>query len=125
MKNKNISLFALGLLLIIPTSLMAQEAATQGPETNNKWLQKQDIHLRDEVATYKESNASKETLELIRPTEPFTQEFDFNEMLRQKMAWDRNLSRDNSYLDRCRLSLGVVKVDKVMGGAMLRVKLFD
>lgn len=105
--------------------LMAQESTSHISETNDKWLKKQDIHLRDEVVTYKESNASEQKLELIRPTEPFTQEFDFNEIVRQKMAWDRNLSRDNSYLDRCRLSLGVVKMDKVMGGAMLKVKLFD
>ncbi len=125
MKAIIISLFFLGLLLIIPTGLMAQEDTTQVPETDNKWLKKQDIHLEDEVAAYKDGNDSEQTLELIEPTEPFTQEFDFNEMVREKMAWDKNLSSDKSYLDRCRLSLGVIKVDKVMGGAMLRVKLFD
>ncbi len=125
MKSINISLFALGLLLIIPTGLMAQEGATQNPETNNKWLKKQDIHVKEEVASYKDGNTSEQTLELIQPTEPFTQEFDFNEMVRQKMAWDKSLSREKSYLERCRLSLGLIKAGKVMGGAMLKVKLFD
>ena len=125
MKNTETSLLLFVLFFMMPMILMAQESTSHISETNDKWLKKQDIHLRDEVVTYKESNASEQKLELIRPTEPFTQEFDFNEIVRQKMAWDRNLSRDNSYLDRCRLSLGVVKMDKVMGGAMLKVKLFD
>lgn len=125
MKNINISLFAVVLLLTIPANLMAQETTTQTSETNNKWLKKEDIHLKDEVAVYKDWNASEQTLELIQPTEPFTQEFDFNEVVRQNMAWDKNLSSDKSSLDRCSLSLGLIKVDKVMGGAMLKVKFFD
>ena len=104
---------------------MAQETTTQTSARNDKWLKKQDIHLKDEVDAYKDRNPSEETLELIQTTGPFTQQFDFNEMVRQKMAWDKNLSREKSYLDRCRLSLGVIKVDKVMGGAMLKVKLFE
>ncbi|MGB7292057.1 MAG: hypothetical protein WBD99_07795 [Thermodesulfobacteriota bacterium] len=121
----NISLFALVLLIIIPTNLMAQETTTQTSERNDKWLKKQDIHLKDEVTAYEDRNPSEETFELIQLSEPFIQQFDFNEIVREKMAWDKKLSREKSYLDRCRLSLGVIKVDKVMGGAMLKVKLFD
>lgn len=83
------------------------------------------IHLKDEVDAYEDRNSEEETLEFTGLTEPFEQQFDFNEIVREKMAWDKNLSQEKSYLDRCRLSLGVIKVDKVMGGAMLRVKLFD
>ena len=125
MKDIIISLFALVLLLIIPINLQAQETTTQASQRNDKWLKKQDIHLKAEVGNYKDGNTSEQTLEMIQPTEPFTQEFDFNEMVRQKMAWDKDLSSDKSYLDRCHLSLGVIKVNKVMGGAMLTVKLFD
>lgn len=125
MKDINVSIFALVLLLIIPANLMAQETGTQSSERNDKWLKKQDIRLTDEVEAYEDRNPSEETLELIKRTEPFTQQFDFNEMIREKMAWDKSLSSEKSYLDRCRLSLGVIKVDKVMGGAMLKVKLFD
>lgn len=125
MKDIIISLFVLVLLLIIPTNLQAQETTTQASERNDKWLKKQDIHLRDEAVAYTDRNPSKEEFQLIHTTEPFTQQFDFNEMVRQKMAWDKRLSSEKSYLDRCRLSLGVIKVDKVMGGAMLTVKLFD
>lgn len=125
MKDIIIPVFALVLLLIIPTNLHAQETTTRLLERNDKWLQKQDIHLNSEMGTYKDSIKSEQTLELIQPSEPFTQEFDLNEMVRHKMAWDKNLSSDKSYLDRCRLSLGVIKVNKLMGGAMLTVKLFD
>jgi hypothetical protein len=124
-KDTTISVFALVLLLIIPTNLMAQETATKTPERNDKWLKKQNIHLEDEVDAYKDGNSNTETIEFTERSAPFTQRFDFNEMLRQKMAWDKNLSSEKSYLDRCRLSLGVIKVKKVMGGAMLTVKLFN
>jgi hypothetical protein len=124
-KDIVISHFAFVLLIIIQTNLQAQEATTQTSERNSKWLKKQDVVLKDEVVAYTDRNPSEEEFELIQTTEPFTQQFDFNDMVRQKMAWDKNLSRENFYLDRCRLSLGVIKVYKVMGGAMLTVKLFD
>ena len=121
MKGIIISLFAVVLLLIIPINLQAQETATEGYD---KWLRKQDIHLKDEADAYKDRNPSEETLEFTGLTEPFEKQFDFNDVVREKMAWDKDLSSEKSYLDRCRLSLGVIKVDKVMGGAMLKVKLF-
>lgn len=125
MKHIRISLFAVVLLLIIPANLIAQETTTQTSASNDKWLKKQDVHLKDEVDAYKDRNPSEETIEFTVLAEPFEQKFDFNEMVREKMAWDKNLSREKSYLDRCRLSLGLIKVKKVMGGAMLKVKLFD
>lgn len=125
MKDIIISVFGVVLLLIIPANLMAQETATEASQRNDKWLKKQDIHLEDAVDAYKDGNSTTETIEFTERSAPFTQRFDFNEMLRQKMAWDKNLSSDKSYLDRCSLSLGVIKVKKVMGGAMLTVKLFN
>lgn len=125
MKGIRISLLTVVSLLMVSANLMAQETTTQTTARNDKWLKKQDIQLKDEVDAYKDGNPSEETLEFTALTEPFTQQFDFNEMVRQKMAWDTSLSSEESYLDRCRLSLGVIKVDKVMGGAMLKVKLFE
>lgn len=125
MKDTNILLFALVLILIIPANLMAQETATQTSERNDKWLKKQDIHLEDEVDAYREEDSKEETVEFTELSAPFEQQFDFNEMIREKMAWDKNLSPETSHVDRCRLSVGVIKVDKVMGGAMLKVKLFN
>ena len=104
---------------------MAQETTTQTSESDDKWLKKQDIHLKDEVDAYEDRDPSEDTLEFAGLAEPFEQQFDFNQMVREKMAWDKSLSSEKSYLDRCRLSLGVIKVDKVMGGAMLKVKLFN
>jgi hypothetical protein len=124
-KEIRIPLLSVVLLLLVSANLMAQETTTEPSEGNDKWLKKQDIRLKNEVDAYDDRNPSEETLEFIGLTEPFTQQFDFNEMVRQKMAWDRNLSREKSYLDRCRLSLGVIKVNKLMGGAMLKVKLFE
>jgi hypothetical protein len=124
-KDIRISLLTVVSLLIVSANLLAQETTTQTAERNDKWLKKQEFQLKDEVDAYEDRNPSEETLEFTGLSEPFTQEFDFNEMIRQKMAWDKNLSRERSYLDRCRLSLGVIKVDKVMGGAMLKVKLFE
>jgi hypothetical protein len=124
-KDIKISLFTVVLLLLIPANLMAQENTTQTSGGNDKWLKKQDIHLKDEVTAYNDQNSSEETLGFIELTEPFEQQFDFNEMIREKMAWDKSLSSEKSYVDRCRLSVGVIKVDKVMGGAMLKVKLFN
>lgn len=125
MKYIRISLLAVVLLLIIPATLIAQETTTQTSQENDRWLKKQDIHLEDEVDAYKDRNPSEDTIEFTVLSEPFEQQFDFNKMVREKMAWDRSLSREKSYLDRCRLSLGLIKVDKLMGGAMLKVKLFD
>jgi hypothetical protein len=124
-KGIRISLLTVVSLLIVSANLMAQETATQTSERNDKWLKKQDIHLKDEADAYKDRNPSEETLEFTGLTEPFEQQFDFNDMVREKMAWDKNLSSEKSYLDRCRLSVGVIKANKLMGGAMLRVKLFD
>jgi hypothetical protein len=124
-KEIRIPLLSVVLLLLVSANLMAQETTTEPSEGNDKWLKKQDIRLKNEVDAYDDRNPSEETLEFKGLTEPFTQQFDFNEMVRQKMAWDRNLSREKSYLDRCRLSLGVIKVNKLMGGAMLKVKLFE
>jgi hypothetical protein len=124
-KDIKISLFTVVLLLLIPPNLMAQETTTQSSGGNDKWLQKQDIHLKDEVTAYNDRNSPEETLEFTEHNEPFTQQFDFNKMIREKMAWDKSLSSEKSYLDRCRLSVGVIKVDRVMGGAMLKVKLFN
>lgn len=125
MKTIIISLFFLGLLLIIPTGLMAQEAITQTSGKNDKWLRKQDMHLKDEMTADEYQNTVEATSGFTELREPFTHQHDFNEMVREKMAWDKNLSSEKSYLDRCRLSLGVIKVNKLMGGAMLKVKLFD
>ena len=125
MKDLKTTIFAVALLLIIPANLTAQETSTQTSQRNDKWLKKQDIHLKDEVDGYKDQNSTEGTVEFTDLSGPFTQQFDFNEMIRGKMAWDKNLSSDKSYLDRCRISLGVIKVDKVLGGAMLKVKLFN
>jgi hypothetical protein len=125
MKSINIIFSAAVVFLLLSTNLIAQESSTDGSERNDQWLKKQDIHLKDEVVPYTDRNPSKEEFQLIHTTEPFTQQFDFNDMVRQKMAWDKRLSSEKSYLNRCRLSVGVIKVDKVMGGAMLKVKLFN
>jgi hypothetical protein len=124
-KDIIISLFALILLFIDPTILQAQETTMQISKGNDKWLKTQDMHLKGDVVVYTDVDPSEEKFELVQTTQPFTQQFDFNEMVRQKMAWDKRLSSEKYYLDRCRLSLGVIKVDKVMGGAMLTVKLFE
>jgi hypothetical protein len=123
--DMNIVLFCSVLLLLISSNLIAQETGTQTSERSDKWLKRQDIQLKDEVSAYKDQNSTEETLELTEVTEPFEQQFDFNEMVREKMVWDKRLSSEKSYLDRCRLSVGVIKVDKLMGGAMLKVKLFN
>jgi hypothetical protein len=125
MKSINIIFSAAAVLLLLSTNLIAQESSTDGSERNDQWLKKQDIHLKDAVTAYKDQNSTEETLEFTELTEPFTQQFDFNEMIREKMAWDKSLSSEKSYLERCRLSVGVIKADKVMGGAMLKVKLFN
>jgi hypothetical protein len=125
MKSINIIFSAAAVLLLLSTNLIAQESSTDGSERNDQWLKKLDIHLKDAVTAYKDQNSTEETLEFTELTEPFTQQFDFNEMIREKMAWDKSLSSEKSYLERCRLSVGVIKADKVMGGAMLKVKLFN
>jgi hypothetical protein len=124
-KDIQISLFVVALLLIIHANLIAQESSTQPSQRNDKWLKKQDIQLQDEVDAYEDQNSTEKSLEFTEFSGPFAQQFDFNEMIREKMAWDKNLSSEKSYLDRCRLSFGVIKVDKLMGGAMLKVKLFN
>ena len=125
MGNTKIVFFTAFSLLLISTNLIAQETSNQASGRNDKWLKKRDIQLKDHVDAYKDGHASEETLEFSGLTEPFTQQFDFNKMIREKMAWDKSLSSEKSYLERCRLSVGVIKADKVMGGAMLKVKLFN
>ena len=125
MKSINIIFSAAVVLLLLSTNLIAQETSTDGSGKNEQWLKKQDISLNDEVNAYEDRDSAEDTLEFTELTGPFTQQFDFNEMIREKMAWDKSLSSEKSYLERCRLSVGVIKADKVMGGAMLKVKLFN
>jgi hypothetical protein len=125
MKSIYIIFSATVVLLLLSTNLIAQESSTDGSGKNEQWLKKQDISLKDEVNAYEDRDSPEETLEFTELSEPFTQQFDFNEIIREKIAWDKSLSSEKSYLNRCRLSVGVIKVDKVMGGAMLRVKLFN
>lgn len=123
MKVKEVGLFAFGLFIFGVVNLMAQEAANRPSESIGKWLNKEEIHLRDELEGYSDLNPAEYTQKFTGLAETLERQFDFNEMVRERMAWDRNLSSERSYLDRCRLSVGMVKAGRLLGGAMLKVEL--
>ena len=41
------------------------------------------------------------------------------------MAWDKNISLKKSNTDNLRLSVGIINLNQIMGGAMFKVKLFN
>lgn len=103
MKDINFSLFTGLSLLLISANLIAQETTTQTSKKNDKWLKKQDIRLKNEVNASKDQNSREEPLDFIKLTDPFRHQYDFNEMVREKMACDKSRSSEKSHLESYRL----------------------
>jgi hypothetical protein len=118
-------LFLLVLFLMTPSPLFAQDHSTETIDKNDNWLKKEEINLKTEINNYNDQTIPEETLEFHTLTDPFSQEYDLNDMIKEKMAWDKNIPFKKSNPQKCRLSFGIIKLNQVMGGALVKVRLFN
>ena len=110
------------LLLFLPSNTFAQEYAADATEKKDAWLQPREISLVQGAKSHNQQISSGEIKQYHIMAEPFSNEYNFNDMLKDNMAWDKGVLSQKSHPDNYRLSVGIIKLNKIMCGAMLRVK---
>jgi hypothetical protein len=88
-------------------------------------LSKDEFLFEKEVKTYNENNNPEEKREFHELIEPFTKDYNLNDTIKENMAWDKNISFQKSNSQNLRLSVGIINLNQIMGGAMFKVKLFN
>ena len=119
--RRQILLFGV-LLLFLPSNTFAQEYTSDATDKKNGWLKSREILLVQGAESNNQQISSGEIKQYHIMAEPLSNEYNFNDMLKDNMAWDKGVLSQNSHPDDYRLSVGIIKLNKIMCGAMLRVK---
>ncbi|MGB7293708.1 MAG: hypothetical protein WBD99_16180 [Thermodesulfobacteriota bacterium] len=117
-----ILLFTVVLLLFLPSNTFAQKDTSDTTEKEDRWLKPRVISLVQGATSHNQQISSGEIKQYHIMAEPLSHEYNFNDMLKDNMAWDKGVPFQKSHPENYRLSVGIIKLNKVMCGAMLRVK---
>lgn len=112
-------------LLFIAHNTPAQEYLAKANENNEILLNKDEFLFEKEVKNYNGNNNPEEKREFHKLIDPFTKEYNLNDTIKENMAWDKNISFQKSNSQNLRLSVGIINLNQIMGGAMFKVKLFN
>jgi len=119
--RKQILPFAV-LLLFLASNTFAQENKTDAAEKKDMWLKPYEISFVQGAKGYNEQISPADMKQYYIMAETLSNESDFNGMLKEKMAWDKGVPFQKPHPENYRLSVGIIKLNRVMCGAMLRVK---
>jgi hypothetical protein len=110
------------LLPFLSSNAFAQEYKSDVTEKKHRWLQPRENTTVQGAKSNNQQISSGENKQFHIMAEPISYEHNFNDMLKDNMAWDQGFLSQERHPDNYHLSVGIVKLNTVMCGAMLRVK---
>ena len=110
------------LLLVLASNIFAQQNVTDATEKTDRQFKPHEISFLRGTEIYDEESSSGSRKFFYITAEPLSNQYDLNDMLRKNMAWEKDVSFEKSRPQDYRLSVGIIKLNTVMCGAMFRVK---
>ena len=110
------------LLMVLASNMFAQENITDATERRRRRFSPHEISFIRGAENYDEESSPGNRKYFYITAEPLSNKYDINDMLRKNMAWEKDVSFQKSHPQDYRLSVGIIKLNTVMCGAMLRVK---
>lgn len=110
------------LVLFLGSNILAQENIIDATEKRERRFKPHQIPFVRGPKSHNEEISIGELKQVYMMAKPLSNEYDFNDILNENIAWDRDILFQKSHPQNYRLSVGIIKLNKIMCGAMLRVK---
>jgi hypothetical protein len=110
------------LVLFLASNVFAQGNITDPTEKGDRRFKAHEISFVRGPKSHNEEIFMGGMKQVYIMAEPSSKEYDFNDILKENMAWDKDILFQKLHPQNYHLSVGIIKLNKIMCGAMLRVK---